>query len=220
MMMRFVLGLTALLAVLGGCASLSEEECQILNWEAEGRNAGEYGGGPTSYSRLASQCSKFSVVPDYDAFERGRPQGLVRFCTPDGAYVAGLAGRGSTTQCGGGDPNITLIHQTAFNYTRAREDVSRARSDLEQAIRWRNDAQEDVFDIRRRLREEEDPEKVEELERRLRRSQRTILEYELDQARLFFEITERERALSRAEYELDRVRAEFGLGFGPAPYGF
>ncbi|MEO1657182.1 MAG: DUF2799 domain-containing protein [Pseudomonadota bacterium] len=218
MSMRFVVCVAVFCGLLSGCATLTEEECQILNWEAEGREAGEFGGGPTSYSRLASQCSRYAIAPDYDAFERGRQQGLVRFCTPDGVYIAGLAGRGSTAQCAAGDPNLTLIHQTALNYTRATRELSRARNALEQSIRYRNNAREDVFNLRRRLRDEEDPEEIENLERRLRRELRLISQYEIDEARLFFEIADRERALTRAEFDLDRVRSEFGLGFGPYSY--
>lgn len=206
------------LSTLSGCAGLSEDQCQILNWEAEGRSAGQYGGGPTSYSRLASQCSRYAIVPDYEAFERGRQQGLVRFCTPDGAYIAGLAGRGSTAQCAGGDPSLTLIHQAALHYSQAERELERARNDLESAIDDRNFARQEARSIRAKLRKEDDPDKIEDLERELRYQLNRADDYEADKVRLLFRIADRERDFTRAQFELDRVRAEFGLGFGPVPF--
>ncbi|MEO1041861.1 MAG: DUF2799 domain-containing protein [Pseudomonadota bacterium] len=218
MLVRVVVGLIVTLSVVSGCAGLSEDQCQILNWEAEGRSAGQYGGGPTSYSRLASQCSRYAIVPDYAAFERGRQQGLVRFCTPEGAYIAGLSGRGSTTQCVGADPSLTLIHQTALNYSEAERELDRARNALERSIDDRNFARQEARSIRARLRKEEDPDKIDDLERELRYQLNRADDYEADEVRLLFDIADRERDLSRAQFDLDRVRAEFGLGFGPRPF--
>ena len=218
MFLRLCVLALVILGLVSGCTRLTEEQCQILNWEAEGRAAGQYGAGPTSYSRLASQCSRFAIAPDYNAYERGRQQGLVRFCTPDGVYIAGMAGRGSTAQCSNADPNLTLIHRTALNFVQARRDLDQARFALERSIDFRNNARRNADDILARLRREEDAEKIDDLERDLRRERRRIDNAEIDEVRLLFEIADRERALGRAEFELDRVRAQFGLGFGPVPY--
>jgi hypothetical protein len=58
-------------AILGGCASLSEQECRNTNWYEMGeRDALVYGLRP-QIDQHAYQCSKFSVQPDEKQYLAG-----------------------------------------------------------------------------------------------------------------------------------------------------
>ncbi|MEM9810153.1 MAG: DUF2799 domain-containing protein [Pseudomonadota bacterium] len=214
---RWISGAAVLLA-LGGCAGLSEEECAIVNWEARGQADGRLGVGPTGYTRVTRSCSKYGIAPDYAAYERGRQQGLLRFCTPDGAYLAGIQGRGSTVECAGNDPSLTRIHRTAFDYHQAKRNLNRVRNEYRRAIDSRNNALLDIDRLRYNLRRENDQDRINDLRRNLRFARNRVARHAADEARLLFLIADYERALSSAQFQLDIMRNEFGLGYGPVRY--
>ena len=84
----------AVLASLGGCASLSKSECLNANWEDIGIRDGA-NGQPEEYLILHSTaCAKVHVVPDRGAYLHGRETGLERFCVPHRAYQIGEYGNG------------------------------------------------------------------------------------------------------------------------------
>jgi hypothetical protein len=89
-----ILATLAVLASLGGCASLSKSECLAANWEDVGIRDGA-GGRPEEYLiQHAKACAKVNVVPDRGAWLHGREQGLERFCVPYRAYQIGEYGGG------------------------------------------------------------------------------------------------------------------------------
>lgn len=87
------------IVLLSSCATLTKEECMVGNWQTIGYNDGVAG----YYSdRLASHtkaCAKASVAPDYQAWERGRQQGLKQYCTVSNAYNIGKRGRTLNSVC-------------------------------------------------------------------------------------------------------------------------
>ena len=86
-----LLVLLALLA-LGGCASLSEKQCESGDWTAIGRKDGERGLEASEFERHRDACQAHGVTPDAERYRAGRDQGLAVFCTPRGGYVAGRRG--------------------------------------------------------------------------------------------------------------------------------
>ena len=67
----------ALLCTLGGCASLSKNECLSANWEDIGIRDGANGRPEEYLIQHSTACAKVNVVPDRGAWlhghERGRP---------------------------------------------------------------------------------------------------------------------------------------------------
>jgi hypothetical protein len=82
----------ALLASLGGCASLSKSECLNANWEDIGTRDGANGQPEENLIRHSTACAKVGVTPDREAWLRGREIGLERFCVPHRAYQLGEYG--------------------------------------------------------------------------------------------------------------------------------
>jgi Protein of unknown function (DUF2799) len=89
-----VFGALAVLASLGGCASLSRNECLAANWEDIGVRDGAAGRPEEYLIRHSTACAKVSVTPDRTAWLQGRERGLERFCVPHRAYQAGESGYG------------------------------------------------------------------------------------------------------------------------------
>lgn len=73
--MRLLLS-AAVLAVLSGCATLNEEQCRGQDWRGIGQKDGLEGQPPERLEAHAKACSKFAVLPDPVAWERGRAEGL------------------------------------------------------------------------------------------------------------------------------------------------
>ena len=84
----------ALLASVGGCASLSKNECLAANWEDIGIRDGANGRPEEYLIQHSKACAKVAVVPDRGAWLHGREQGLDRFCVPYRMYQLGEFGGG------------------------------------------------------------------------------------------------------------------------------
>jgi len=84
----------AVLASLGGCASMSRNECMAANWEDVGIRDGANGRAEEYLIQHSKACAKVNVVPDRGAWLHGREQGLDRFCVPYRMYQIGEYGGG------------------------------------------------------------------------------------------------------------------------------
>lgn len=60
---------------------------------------GALGYGETRFLEYTNDCAKAGVTPDRTAWEDGRKDGLLQFCTPKGAYSAGVDGRPFRGRC-------------------------------------------------------------------------------------------------------------------------
>lgn len=89
----------ALLAFLGACASLTQEECLNADWRAIGYNDGVRGKIESYVSRHFDACGKVGITPDVQAWQAGRLQGLPLYCTPSNAYSVGRAGNDLSPVC-------------------------------------------------------------------------------------------------------------------------
>jgi hypothetical protein len=83
---------TLLAAVLCGCSSLSETECQSANWKEIGYEDGARGARPARADDHTKACSKHGVAFDREAWQRGYARGLEQYCTPQNAVRIGLRG--------------------------------------------------------------------------------------------------------------------------------
>lgn len=79
-------------AMLNGCASLSKEECMIGNWQGIGFTDGAAGYSANRISAHQKACAKVGVSANYKAWEQGRQEGLLRYCTKANAYNLGKRG--------------------------------------------------------------------------------------------------------------------------------
>lgn len=122
---RLAGGFILALAV-GGCATLSGQECQSGDWQAIGRADGAAGAPLEQFERHQKACARHGVEPQESAWRAGHAAGLTEFCTPRGGYLAGRDGRGSKELCTG-----TPKEPEFLQALRRGQEINRMRRDLD-----------------------------------------------------------------------------------------
>lgn len=90
---KWILIGTAFLALgLGGCASMSSEECAASDWTAIGYEDGSRGYTSDRFATHRKACAKHGYTADFQAYQQGRNQGLVEFCQPGRGFNLGANG--------------------------------------------------------------------------------------------------------------------------------
>ncbi len=82
----------ALVLGLGGCASMSANECALSDWSAIGYEDGARGYSSDAFSQRRKACAKHGVSADFQAYQQGRSQGLREFCQPGRGFTYGENG--------------------------------------------------------------------------------------------------------------------------------
>lgn len=78
--------------VLGGCATLSRDQCLESDWQAIGRADALVGYQTSRLEEHRQACFDYGVQPDFEAYKQGHAQGLVNYCTFKGGFKAGYGG--------------------------------------------------------------------------------------------------------------------------------
>ncbi len=81
-----------LVAALGGCASMSSEECANSDWVAVGFEDGSRGYSTDRFGSRRKACAKHGITADFQAYQAGRAEGLVEFCQPGRGFNLGVSG--------------------------------------------------------------------------------------------------------------------------------
>src|SRR5690606_33693398 len=91
---RCLLACLALVSLgLASCATpLSKTECMAMDWRTIGYEDGAAGHPGSRISVHRRACGEHGVAPDFDAYQAGRSEGLVEFCTAANGYRIGVAG--------------------------------------------------------------------------------------------------------------------------------
>lgn len=77
---------------MGGCASMSSEECANSDWTAIGYEDGSRGYTSERFAGHRKACAKHGHTADFQAYQQGRGQGLVEFCQPGRGFNLGANG--------------------------------------------------------------------------------------------------------------------------------
>jgi hypothetical protein len=88
-----------LVAVLPGCATLSESQCLSGDWFGVGDADARAGYSPDRLAAHEQACAKHGVGVDPDGYRAGYTQGLVVFCVPPEAFALGRRGATYYRQC-------------------------------------------------------------------------------------------------------------------------
>lgn len=199
-------------ALLGSCATFSEEECQYSDWELIGQNDGLNGSTSGAFQRYVKECGRYGIAPDSVAYERGRKEGLKSYCTPQGVYEAGMRGRGSAAVCGYA-PELARIHRITLDAYNARRDVSRAQSEYERLFNRRRFLRREIEELRNKLAYDDglSDEKRKKFRRQIEDYYDELDDFEQREYRLRFFLRDRERDMARAEAELFLLEEELGI---------
>lgn len=99
-MFKFFVGVISVVGLVG-CATppLTAEQCTAANWYDVGVFDGEKGVPPGKLQRYDNQCGSFDIEPDDAEYQRGRKDGLVKYCTAEQGFVAGYKGQAYYQVC-------------------------------------------------------------------------------------------------------------------------
>ncbi len=86
-----ILSLISLLG-LGGCATMSADECVTSDWHAIGYEDGARGYTADQLGNRRKACAKHGVTPDFEAYRAGRKKGLRQYCQPSRGFSLGKSG--------------------------------------------------------------------------------------------------------------------------------
>jgi uncharacterized small protein (DUF1192 family) len=84
----------SLAAVLAtGCASMSKEECQYVDWHTVGFEDGAAGRPASRLGDHRRACAEHGVTVDLAAYNAGREAGMREFCQAHNGYRVGASGQ-------------------------------------------------------------------------------------------------------------------------------
>lgn len=130
MIIRLTIVALALLA-LGGCASMSAEECQMSDWRTVGYEDGLMGRSGAAIGNYRKACAKAGVAPDLAEYQAGRAQGLEEFCRPQNGYNLGERGGNYQGVCPvHAEPAFLAAYEDGRTLYELRYDVNRLVSEI------------------------------------------------------------------------------------------
>ena len=132
--LRPVLALAAL-ALLGGCASVSKEQCVQGDWYGIGYSDGVAGYPATRLGAHRRACAEVGIIPDARAWEDGRRAGLRRYCTPDNAYRQGKNGRRLSNVCPRGSGPLHQANEAGLRWWELGREIAQTRHRLREVRR-------------------------------------------------------------------------------------
>ncbi len=97
-------GLAAVLLapwLLAACATLSPEQCRVVDWSEQGFRDGANGVSESRLNAHAQACAKAGIPPDAPAWLAGREEGLRLYCVAEVGYREGLRERPYARVCSG-----------------------------------------------------------------------------------------------------------------------
>ena len=116
-------------AALSGCASMSADECVASDWSAVGFEDGSRGYTSERFGSHRKACAKHGITADFQAYQRGRDQGLVEFCQPGRAFSYGVNGGNYNGVCAADmEPEFLEAYHAGRKLYTLRANVSRANS--------------------------------------------------------------------------------------------
>jgi len=171
--MRCILVMAVCFGLLGGCATIPEEQCAKVDWYDLGFNDGLSGHPADRLLRHRDACAGVKVLPDEKRYLQGRQVGLAEYCRPENAQREGLAGRPYADVC---DAAFKRLYQAAHAVASLKR---RIKNNLDEVSRKENELRDQkISDSKRnQLRGE-----IRELDRRREslRDELSTAERELD----------------------------------------
>lgn len=206
-MRKFIFGVAGAVgvAMLGSCATMSEEQCLAGAWGESGYQDGREGREPSRLAEHAEACAKYGVAPDEAAYFSAREAGLREFCTPQRGFEAGRSGHDYKGVCPADlERDFLPAYEDGRMLHVAESAVTAAQSAVNSARERAADRADKLDAKERELRQEG----LTEAQREQIRNRIREVRGELEEARR--DMRETEYELRRAERELEDVRYRLG----------
>jgi hypothetical protein len=121
-----------LILALPGCATMSKSECLNVDWRTIGYEDGVAGHSGDRIAQHRKACAKHGVVPDLNAYQSGREQGLREYCQPDNGYHLGVGGSAYNASCPADlKQDFESAYHSGYELYTLRARVAQASSEIE-----------------------------------------------------------------------------------------
>lgn len=149
MRLVFKTAIIGLAVVLTGCATISEQDCQIGAWAEYGYKDGMNGRSGDRIADYAERCGKFGIKPDMTAYLSAHKRGVAQYCTYERGYDHGEEGRSFNKVCTG---EMSADYVPGYDAGRARYEIKQGRERLVDSY---DQVVADIAEVERRLSVEE-----------------------------------------------------------------
>jgi len=117
----------------GGCATMDKDECLVADWRLIGFQDGVQGKSAAAVGTYRKDCAGYHVVPDLDAYQAGRREGLQQYCVPANGFRLGDAGRAYNAVCPAANERAFRgAYNTGRDIYLARSRVNSTQSQIQQ----------------------------------------------------------------------------------------
>lgn len=118
---------------LSGCATLSKEECLVVDWREVGFSDASQGYTQARVAEHRSACAEAKVTVNLDQYNSGFAQGLKNYCTANTGFNLAAKGAGYPSQCIENTfPQVRVAYiegQAVYIVQRERNEVGRELKD-------------------------------------------------------------------------------------------
>ena len=184
-----------------GCATLSQEECEVADWRSIGYEDGMRGHTADRIGEHRKACAEFGVSPDLDGYLAGRDEGLLRYCTERNGYKLGVAGSGYKPVC---PEAVESAFRSGYEYGLEVHKLEKELAGLNKAIEKltaeRSLVDEDIASRESEILAESTP-----VARRLE-ALKEMREFEADKESIEHELMEAEASLSTLASEVSAMK--------------
>ena len=129
--------LIILMALVGlvvvGCATLSKEDCQNMDWFTKGKSDGMNGEDIAVLGDYQQACSKFGIKTNDALYQKGRLEGLKLFCTYETGIKEGRAGHAYKGLCSGAaEKEFLRGHEVGMKDYQAQQEQARQKREAKE----------------------------------------------------------------------------------------
>jgi len=137
-------------ALLSGCATMSQDQCLVGDWGGQGWRDGAAGHQTSRLDDHAKACAKYGVAPNMSAYLSAREDGLRTYCTWENGFRQGRQGNSYGGVCALAEERDFLpAYQDGRRIHAVEQAVSSAESALNSAVS-RIDDREDKLEAKQR----------------------------------------------------------------------
>lgn len=125
--------------MLSGCATLSENQCRLGDWQGIGLSDGANGYALGRFEEHQKACAEYSVAPNMHEYQRGYENGVAKYCVPSNGYIVGRQGKSYYGVCTGPDAGEFMQNYYAgkreFEVKTRLSEISKKLEDIDKKLR-------------------------------------------------------------------------------------
>ena len=200
---KFLLASFVLLS-MGGCATMSKEECLVANWREVGFTDASQGYTQARVAEHRSACAEAKVTVNLEEYNKGFEQGLKNYCTANTGFDLGSKGAAYPDQCN--EKTYPKV-RAGFKEGQLVYNVQRERNEVERQLQDKREQSKALTEQITQNRSRADNKALSSSERS--KAEKTVSALQRTAADLFRETGELEEKARSLDTKINQMRASF-----------